>query len=395
MKTANNEPKRLPLFSLLALSTSAFITLLTEIMPAGLISPISLGLRISEAMTGQFITAFALGAVLTAIPAMTYTKKLRRKPLLMFAVGGFAVVNSITALSPNYHLTLLVRFFAGIFGGLIWSLLAGYAVRMTPAHLHGRAITIASAGATIALVFGVPLATLAGNIIGWQGTFLAVSGVAMVLLAIVSLIVPDFPGDRSESTATIKKVLNLPGIVSTVGLILTFVASHNILYIYLNPFLHAKGSVIAFDWILMLFGIGAIIGLVLSGIVMDKSIRKVALTQIFGFALAAVIMEGAGSGNSMVTQAAILIWGISFGGFAALVQTVLSRLSKDAVDLTQAVQTTSWNIAVAAGGILGGLLLNSAGATSFPGAVIATLIVSFIITVLGTNRALNPVREEN
>src|SRR5690606_39923372 len=86
----------------------------------------------------------------------TLTQRVRRRPLLLIAILGFAVVNLVTALSESYGVSLTARFFAGVFGGIVWSLLAGYAVRMSPAHLSGRAIAISGAGATISLVLGVP-----------------------------------------------------------------------------------------------------------------------------------------------------------------------------------------------------------------------------------------------
>ncbi len=140
--------ERLPLGGLLALAMAAFITLLTEIMPAGVLSSIAGDLNVSESLAGQFITAYAVGALVAAISLTALTQGMRRRPLLLSAIGGFAIVNLVTALSHDYHVSLATRFFAGVFGGIVWSLLAGYAVRMSPAHLGGRAIAISGAGAT-------------------------------------------------------------------------------------------------------------------------------------------------------------------------------------------------------------------------------------------------------
>nr|WP_264081323.1 MFS transporter [Pectobacterium versatile] len=132
-------------------------------MPAGLLSSIATGLDVSESLAGQFITAFALGALLSAIPATALTRGLRRKPLLLVAISGFAVVNAVTAVSDNYVLSLAARFVAGLFGGVVWSMLAGYASRMVPRWLLGRAIAIVGAGSTAALVLGVPIGGLLGS----------------------------------------------------------------------------------------------------------------------------------------------------------------------------------------------------------------------------------------
>lgn len=125
--------ERLPLGGLLALAVAAFITLLTEIMPAGLLSSIALGLNVSESLAGQFITVYAVGALVAAIPITYLTQGIRRRRLLLIAIFGFAVVNLVTALSESYSISLTARFFAGVFGGVVWTLLVGYAVR---SHHH-------------------------------------------------------------------------------------------------------------------------------------------------------------------------------------------------------------------------------------------------------------------
>lgn len=123
--TSAASPQSLPLGGLLALATAAFITLLTEIMPAGLLSSIAQGLNVSESLAGQFITAYAVGALVAAIPVTSLTQGMRRRPLLLIAIFGFAVVNLVTAMSDDYTISMVARFFAGVFGGIVWSPLAG------------------------------------------------------------------------------------------------------------------------------------------------------------------------------------------------------------------------------------------------------------------------------
>lgn len=143
--------ERLPLGALLALATAGFITVLTEAMPAGLLPQMSTGLDVSQALIGQLVTLYAIGSMLAAIPLTIATRGWRRRPLLLAAIGGFAIANSITALSELYWLTLIARLIAGVFAGLLWALLAGYASRMVAPHLQGRAITVAMLGAPLAL----------------------------------------------------------------------------------------------------------------------------------------------------------------------------------------------------------------------------------------------------
>ena len=121
---------RLPWAGLLALAGGAFITLLTETLPAGVLRPMGASLGVSDAAVGQLVSVYALGSVLAALPMTALTQRLPRRPLLLAAIAGFVLVNTLTALSSSYALILAARFLAGVSGGLLWSLVAGYAARM-------------------------------------------------------------------------------------------------------------------------------------------------------------------------------------------------------------------------------------------------------------------------
>ena len=177
-------------------------------------------------------------------------------PLLLSAICGFAIVNLVTTLSHDYHVSLATRFFAGVFGGIVWSLLAGYAVRMSPAHLGGRAIAISGAGATLALVLGVPLGTLLGRAIGWQGAFGLMTLMAVMLVVWIIAIVPDFPGQAKAHRPSLSGVFLQCGIRAVLFVVFTFIVAHNILYIYLEPFLTPSGLSERVDIVLFIFGLG-------------------------------------------------------------------------------------------------------------------------------------------
>lgn len=106
--------RALPLSALLALATAVFITSLTETLPAGLLPAMSADLGVGESTMGQTVTVYAIGTALTAIPLTAATAGWRRKRLLLAAMAGFAVANTVTALSGSYPLTMAARFAAGV-----------------------------------------------------------------------------------------------------------------------------------------------------------------------------------------------------------------------------------------------------------------------------------------
>jgi predicted MFS family arabinose efflux permease len=62
-----------------------------------------------------------------------------------------------------------------------------------------------------------------------------------------------------------------------------------------------------------------------------------------------------------VFWSATALWGFAFGGAATLFQTAAANTAGQASDVAQSMIVTAWNLAIAAGGMVGGLLLEHAG----------------------------------
>ncbi|MER6949799.1 MFS transporter [Nonomuraea sp. NPDC000554] len=356
--------RRLPLSALLALATAVFITSLTETLPAGLLPAMSAGLRVSESATGQAVTIYAIGTALTAVPLTAATGAWRRKRLLLTTVAAFAVANTVTALSTSYLLTMTARFAAGVAAGLAWSLLAGYARRMSPAHLQGRAIAIAMAGIPVALSLGVPAGTFLGAALGWQVAFLIMTGLTVVLFGWITAVVPDFPGRRRDGQAARPRVLRVPGVAPVLFVTLVFVLAHTILYTYIATFLDGLGMGASTDLILLVFGVASLLSIGVVGAHIHRRLRALTVASVLLVAVAAAVLALWADSTALV-YVAVTLWGLGWGGAPTLLQTAAGDAGGDAADAAQALLVTLWNAAMAGGGIVGGVLLDLFGSTSF------------------------------
>ncbi len=370
---------RLPLLGLLALAAAGFITILTEAMPAGLLPQIGASLQVTPALVGQMVTVYAIGSLVAAIPLVAFTRHWRRRPLLLTAIGGFAIVNTVTALSNDYALTLVARFFAGVFAGLLWALLAGQAARMVPPALQGRAIAVAMLGTPLALSLGVPAGTLLGTGMGWRPAFLIMSALSVLLLGWVRWQVPDFPGQEDGRQNSLRRVFALPGMRPVLAVMLAFVLAHNILYTYIAPYLVQVGLGTRVDLVLLVFGGASLAGIWITGVLIDRWLRELVLTGTTGFALAALLLA-TGTGSPTVVFLAVVLWGIAFGGAATQFQTASAKAAGGSADVAQSMVVTAWNIAIAGGGLVGGLLLQSRGAGALPWALIVLLVPALWLT---------------
>lgn len=369
---------RMPVASLLALAMAAFITILTEALPAGLLPQMAQGLAVSEAWVGQTVTVYAIGSLVAAIPLTAATQGVRRRPLLLAAIGGFAIANTVTTLSASYALTLAARFVAGVSAGLLWALLAGYAARMVPEQQKGRAIAIAMVGTPLALSLGVPAGTLLGNLLGWRMCFGIISLLALLLMGWVRLKVPDFAGQPTGKRLSLRQVFTLPGIRPVLFVVLAFVLAHNILYTYIAPYLLTAGMVDRTDVVLLVFGATSVAGIWIVGVLIDRYLRRLTLASTILFGTAALTLGMAG-GDPVAVYAAVGAWGLAFGGAATLFQTALARSAGDAADIAQSMLVTAWNAAIASGGIVGGVLLDRFGVGAFSPALLVLLLATLLV----------------
>ena len=370
---------RMPYAPLLALAMAAFITILTEALPAGLLPQMAQGLAVSEAWVGQTVTAYAIGSLMAAMPLTAATQGFRRRPLLLAAIAGFAIANTVTTFSTSFTLTIAARFLAGVAAGLLWALLAGYAARLVPEHRKGRAIAIAMMGTPLALSLGIPAGTFLGNVLGWRMCFGIMSLLAVLLMAWVRFNVPDFAGKAEQKRLSLRYVFTLWGIRPVLFVVLAFVLAHNILYTYIAPFLQVAGLGAQTDVVLLVFGITSLLGIWIVGLLIDQYLRALTLASTALFGISAMVL-GIAATEPVAVFVAIGAWGLAFGGAATLFQTALVRTAGDASDVAQSMLVTAWNIAIAGGGIVGGLLLDRLGVEAFPPALLVLLVATLMVT---------------
>ncbi|MCG0065729.1 MULTISPECIES: MFS transporter [Streptomyces] len=370
---ASTAERKLPMAALLALAVAVFITSLTETLPAGLLPDMSASLHTSESATGQTVTIYALGTVLTAIPLSAATAGWHRKRLLLTAMAGFAVANTVTALSVNYPLTLVARFVAGVAAGLAWALLAGYARRMVAPHQEGRALAIAMAGIPVALSLGVPAGTFLGQVVSWQAAFLVMTALTVVLLVWIAAVAPDYPGQQAGGKIPMRSTLRVPGVAAVLTVTLVFVLAHTLLYAYIASFLDHIGMGAQVDAALLVFGVACLISIWVVGMYIHRHLRTLTIVSTLLVGVAVAVM-GAFSGSDALVYVAAALWGLGWGGVPTLLQTAGGQAGGEAAEAAQAMLVTLWNVAMAGGGIAGGLLLDAVGAAAFPWTVLILLV---------------------
>ncbi|WP_233237889.1 MFS transporter [Bordetella sp. LUAb4] len=377
---------------LFALMLASFAATANESVPAGLLPQVATGLGVSQAWAGQLVTLCALGAGLGAVPLATRLRHWPRRRVLILALFGFFLCNAITALSPDFVLTLAARFVVGGAAGLAWSEIATFARRLAPPAQQGRALAVAMLGIPLALALGVPLATWLGQWVGWRWIFAGLSALPLTLIGWLLLAVPDVGGEKDQNPEgnaspthddrpTLTQVLTMPGVRPVLTVVLLWVLAHYTLYTYIASFLAAVELEGHLGVVLSTFGLCTLAGLWLVGWLVDRHLRSLVLGSLVLFVGVTVAYGFWGACWPVVAGGAAL-WGLSFSGAPTLLQTALGDAAGAHETMGQSMLVTVFNLAFAGSGILGGAMLGTVGARALPWVLMVLAVAAWCVVFL-------------
>ena len=378
---ADRPPRdRLPLPSLVAFALLGFLLISTETMPAGILPQIADGMRTTEGMAGQLVSAYALGTVIVTIPAIVLTRRFRRKPLFLIGIAAFLLANTAAAVSPHIGFSLAARFVAGGLSGMLWGMLAGYTVRITPPALAGRALSLVAAGAPVGIAFGTPLGAWLGVTFGWRWSFGGLAVLTVVVLLLAVLVVPDARGQQAVARLPLGRVFRIPGVAPILFVIFAWMLGNTATYTYIAPYLTAGGSGVAIELLLVVFGIASIAGIALTAGLVDRYPRALLVGCLVAFTVAGVVLV-VGHQSPVAIYSAISVWGLTFGGASPQLQRPLSAVSGDDADVANSFLPVAFNLAIFAAGILGAVVLTTLGGLFLPVTISVFGVVGLLVVL--------------
>lgn len=383
---ASGTPTRMPWFALAALAAMGFALVAAETMPAGLLPVIARDLDTSEGLIGQFISVWALGTVLVTIPALALTRGMRRKPLLLGAIVGLILANTVTAVAGDVVVALVSRFVAGAFCGVIWGMLAAYGRRISPPDRGGLALSIVSVGAPAGLALGTPLGAWLGTAFDWRWAFGGLSALALVVLVSITVVVPDAPGQPRSARLPPRRVLVLPGVAVVLAVIVVWMLAHNTVYTYISSFLRASGTGLGADFVLLVYGVASIAGIGLTAALIDRAPRALLHGSVAMFVAAGSLLL-LGHASIVAVLIATVLWGLAFGGSSAQLQSALTRSGREHSDVANSFLPVAFNLAIFAGGVLGALLLGSFDGLILPVVMVTLGLAALLLTIVGRRSA--------
>lgn len=359
--SAPTSPAWMAVFSL---AMGVFGLLTAEYLPASLLTPMASDLGVSEALAGQAVTVTAVVALFAGLLVPGLTRKFdRRMVLLAFSVLMIAS-NLLVALSSSLTVLLVMRILLGVALGGFWSMAAAVAMRLVPAKLIPRALSIIFSGIAVGTVVSVPLGSYLGGLYGWRSAFVAAAAVGTLTLIFQLFTLPRMAPRKTVQTASVLELLRRPGIaMGMMGCVLAHTGQYA-LFTYIRPALESVSHIDVDGLSLMLlgFGIANFVGTLLAGWLMERSLRAtlVIMPALVGVAALGMIwLPVQVTGLTML----VALWGLAFGGVPVAWSNWVARAVPDQAETAGGMVVASVQSSIATGAALGGVVFGLGGVT--------------------------------
>jgi predicted MFS family arabinose efflux permease len=345
---------------LVLLAACVFFAICTEMLPVGLLPEIGRGLDVSSSQAGVLVSLYAVLVAVMSVPIAAIAERWPRRVVLAGLLGAYALSNVVFAVAPNYAVAVVARTIGGLAHAGFFAVAVAAAVSLVDAARSGHAITVVMIGNAVALVFGVPLGTVLGTALGWRWAF-GVLAVAVTALALAVLrVLPEqaSPRQTARSTSRTPVLIGIrhPAVLVMASVITLLALGHFTMYTYVSPLLLHDGVARADVGVALFgYGCGGLLGLALAGAVVarrpDEALAADIVLMLLSLVLAAAVASTIG------IFAIVVVWGVAFGAFPTLTQTVMLRSAGEATDAATALVNATTNIGIAGGALLGSRLL--------------------------------------
>lgn len=340
---------------LIALSVGAFGIGVTEFAPMGLLPVIAADLGVSIPSAGLLISAYALGVMIGA-PLMTLaTGRVPRRILLIALAGIFTAGNLLAAVSDSYDMLLAARILTSFNHGAFFGVGSIVAASLVPPQRQAGAVAAMFMGLTIANVVGVPLATWAGEHLGWRASFWGIAGLGVATMAALRLTLPPLPAPKGAKVMAELRALSRGAVLGALALTVIASSAMFTVFTYIAPILReaTQASPAFVTAMLFTYGVGLTIGNWLGGRFADRSVDRTLIVTLAS--LSAVLVAFAMlMGNAAASAVLIFLWGIASFALVPPLQVRVMSAASDAPNLASAVNIGAFNLGNASGAALGG-----------------------------------------
>lgn len=349
----------------LILIASSFMLGMSEFIVVGILPDIAADLKISEVTVGNLVSLFAFVYAPVTPLGSALSARFPRFATHLTLIGIFLAGNILCAFAPNYAVLVVARIMIALVSGTLVAVAMTYAPDVTTDRFRTKFIAWVFSGFSIASVVGVPVGTWVANTFGWRWAFHMINVLTIVLIIGMVMVLP--------RNSHIVKIGFLPQFrlffdrriqLGVLDVVCGAAASY-VFYTYLTPIMrdevHVPEQYLSVG--LVIFGAACLWSNLYGGKLADRGRGVEPLTHIRPIYCAhAVLMASLVVAHWIPVYGALLL--VVLGMFMylqnsasqVLYMDVASQSHPGSLNLAASLNSMSFNIGIAIGSAVGGLI---------------------------------------
>ena len=349
----------------LILIASSFMLGMSEFIVVGILPDIAADLKISEVTVGNLVSLFAFVYAPVTPLGSALSARFPRFATHLTLIGIFLAGNILCAFAPNYAVLVVARIMIALVSGTLVAVAMTYAPDVTTDRFRTKFIAWVFSGFSIASVVGVPVGTWVANTFGWRWAFHMINVLTIVLIIGMVMVLP--------RNSHIVKIGFLPQFrlffdrriqLGVLDVVCGAAASY-VFYTYLTPIMrdevHVPEQYLSVG--LGIFGAACLWSNLYGGKLADRGRGVEPLTHIRPIYCAhAVLMASLVVAHWVPVYGALLL--VVLGMFMylqnsasqVLYMDVASQSHPGSLNLAASLNSMSFNIGIALGSAVGGLI---------------------------------------
>jgi predicted MFS family arabinose efflux permease len=360
---------------------------LGELAVAGILPPLAADLHVSIPAVGQLVGGYALAFAVLTPPLAAAFGGPRRKRGLLIGLIVVAVANLLACVAPSYVTLLAARFLAAAGSALVSPLALGAIDDVIPVEKRGWAQGVVFSGFSVAATIGVPMGALIADRFDWRVVF-AIIAVTALLAAILcsglrlgtaaNAVAAAFRWSQARRAVS-------PAVLRILAISLLSLAAQYATFTYMRPYLAETGSLDlnASAFLLFLLGLFGSAGNLGGGLALDRYGPRGAIIGCLAANIGVFAVMRFVHAPLLLMAPIFIVWAVSSWACSPAINHSLAAEAGDQRDLALALNMTAFNLGIAGGSALGGLVIATSGIANIVvlGAALLAAALAFAATL--------------